>query len=198
MLDKSGSRPGTVDKDYIEERVINTLNYYYFNSAHLCFISMGSDYINYISSSFTLANNYKELFNLNHVSGALNIYIPYKTYSGTFSGVAKDIISNACVIQLDRYDSTTVPHEIGHCFGLYHTHTGTAKLWHSGYYDGENTVPEYVDGSNSTIAGDYIADTDADPNLWSIRGTYSGGPNVVDGHGQQYKPDPQNLMSYNG
>jgi hypothetical protein len=28
VLDKSGSRPGTIDKDYIEEKVINTLNNY--------------------------------------------------------------------------------------------------------------------------------------------------------------------------
>ena len=47
------------------------------------------------------------------------------------------------------------PHEMGHFFGLLHTH---------GY---SNTVKtdEFVDGSNCNEAGDYFCDTPADPRL---------------------------------
>ena len=56
-------------------------------------------------------------------------------------------------VRNDRYATSTVAHEMGHCLGLYHTHNGTGD---------NNGTPELVNGSNSSTAGDYITDTPAD------------------------------------
>ena len=56
--------------------------------------------------------------------------------------------------------SHIISHEMGHVLFLWHTHHGT-------YPEGgdPNQCMELVDGSNSTICGDYISDTPADPNI---------------------------------
>ena len=88
------------------------------------------------------------------------------------------------------YSTSTLAHEMGHCLGLYHTHHGTAEEGGD-----DRPCPEFVDGSNSTTCGDYISDTPADPNEWSVC-SYVGTKH--DGHGQRYAPDPSNYMSYAG
>ena len=80
---------------------------------------------------------------------------------------------------------------MGHCLGLFHTHHGTAI---NDYAEGGN--PEYVNGSNSLQAGDFIEDTPADPCEWDIWGRYCG--TGTDANGDIYNPSPINLMSYNG
>lgn len=81
-------------------------------------------------------------------------------------------------------NGTVLAHEIGHFFGLFHTHETAAGV-------------ELVNRSNCETAGDLICDTPADPNL-SIVGlngcTYEG--NFTDRNGDRYNPDPSNIMSY--
>ena len=75
-------------------------------------------------------------------------------------------------------------HELGHNLGLYHTHENF----------GGN---ELVDQSNCNVAGDYICDTAADPNLNGKVGSdcsYTGLD--VDSMGNSYKPPVNNIMSY--
>lgn len=81
---------------------------------------------------------------------------------------------------------TTLAHELGHFYGLFHTHESARGL-------------EYVNGSNCMTAGDGLCDTPADPNLGNgsfVSGdcTYVG--NVVDPLGQPYNPSVANIMSY--
>jgi hypothetical protein len=114
-----------------------------------------------------------------HVVGTLSgaagrATFPWYSYHGVVIG------QNALV------GRTTLPHEIGHELGLYHTHQGT--------YDGSN--PERADGSNCATTGDYNCGTPADPysTACSIAGctlTCS-----VDAFGDQYAPDIGNIMSY--
>lgn len=81
-------------------------------------------------------------------------------------------------------NGTVLAHELGHFFGLFHTHE-TAR------------GAELVDRSNCDNAGDLICDTPADPNLnlVSLNGcTYEG--NLTDSNGDSYNPDPSNIMSY--
>lgn len=82
-------------------------------------------------------------------------------------------------------NGSTLSHEIGHFYGLLHTHETFQGV-------------ERVDGSNCTTAGDLVCDTPADPRLnrnGIISGcTYQG--NFVDQAGDRYVPDPSNLMSY--
>ncbi len=94
--------------------------------------------------------------------------------------------------------SSILPHEVGHCRGLYHVH-GQSD-WPNG-----NNGPECIDGSTSETAGDCICDTPAWVNS-TINNSYityptcqlnevleeetSGCPS-----GYYYNPDVGNLMS---
>ena len=82
-------------------------------------------------------------------------------------------------------NGTTLAHELGHFYGLLHTHEPSRGL-------------EYVNGSNCMTAGDGLCDTPADPNLGngfvSNNCIYEG--NIVDPLGQTYNPSVANIMSY--
>jgi hypothetical protein len=81
-------------------------------------------------------------------------------------------------------NGSTLAHELGHLFGLPHTHGETSN--------------ELVDGSNCATEGDYICDTPADPtlsnSLVNINCIYTG--TATDANGMPYAPDPNNIMSY--
>jgi PKD repeat protein len=81
---------------------------------------------------------------------------------------------------------TTLEHELGHYFTLFHTH-GTTNT---------GTTDELVNQSNCASAGDRLCDTPADPNLSGqvTNCVYTG--TAVDANGQLYQPDPRNVMSY--
>lgn len=86
-------------------------------------------------------------------------------------------------------NGTTLSHEIGHWFGLVHTHGRSNN----------GTTDEPVNGANCDRTGDGICDTPADPGLdGRVNGNcqYTGGSAVRDANGQTYNPDVPNLMSY--
>lgn len=177
------------NKEEVAQTVITNLNGYYA-SAKINFYLLGSDYIDSDRYNNSTLSIYKEICKQNSHNNAIDIYVlsSGKNWNNT-TGIANGIVSSACVIQSTYYTETTVPHELGHCFGLYHTHHGTAK-------DSEGGKAELVNGSNSATAGDYMTDTPADPCEWNIFGEYicTG----TDANGDFYNPDPKNLMSYNG
>ena len=107
------------------------------------------------------------------------------------AGLANGIPSTALIVHGSYYDTSTLPHEMGHCLGLYHTHHGTVN---EGGGD-TNQCAELVDGSNGTTCGDYIMDTPADPNRWANNSCLYIGTGV-DAHGNHYSPDASNIMSY--
>lgn len=92
--------------------------------------------------------------------------------------------------------SNSLIHEIGHYFGLFHTHG--PELEDDGITD------EYVDMSNGDSAGDFINDTPADPGLSYKDGRFINNGKVCniigclnDAKGQFYMPDVANFMCYN-
>ncbi|NNF35350.1 MAG: T9SS type A sorting domain-containing protein [Saprospiraceae bacterium] len=136
------------------------------------------------------------LNDLMHVPNAINIYVvetisqafPDGTVS-LFCGIASFpkpetdsrylLLDGACMS-----DETLLAHELGHFYGLYHTHE-------TAFGD------EFVNRENCEIAGDFLCDTPADPllhgsNVVSCR--YFG--SEVDPIGDQYRPDTKNIMSY--
>jgi len=135
------------------------------------------------------------LRNINKVPEAINIYFlpdesgfPYCGLSSfTTSSTQGILMANSCVI-IDGTSSTLV-HEIGHYFDLYHTHEPAFGI-------------ECPDGSNCTDAGDRICDTPADPNLYGhvsappscAYDNYASPPGECDG--TPYGPQPNNIMSY--
>jgi|GEM_PF-2931292 len=127
------------------------------------------------------------------VPGALNIYFvgTLQSTSGSFlcgytyfpqSNKDLLIVANNCATS-----GSTVVHELGHYFGLYHTHGKT----NGGASD------ELNDGSNCIFGGDDVCDTPADPNLSgqvTSNCDYIG--TSVDANGMAYDPDTDNIMSY--
>ena len=142
-----------------------------------------SDYYN-----FDRSTDEGKILSTNYTPKIINIYFTGDVISSSTSicGYAKfpgekDLIvmNNDCV-----NNGSTLSHELGHYFGLFHTHEK---------FQGA----ELVDGSNCEIAGDFICDTPADPNISgkvSSNCTYTGSDK--DSKGATYKPDPSNLMSY--
>lgn len=100
-------------------------------------------------------------------------------------GAITNMTGSGIVIQ----DLGTIPHEMGHFFGLLHTFEGNGV--------------ELVDGSNCTTAGDLVCDTPADPYVpGEPIDTYMDLPNCLfvstktDANGEYYVPDVGNIMSY--
>jgi len=94
------------------------------------------------------------------------------------------------MVLIDRHcllDESTFIHEVGHYFGLFHTHGNEIS-----------DTEELIDQSNCMITGDDICDTPADPLLtWSVDTLtceYTG--TDTDENGSPYMPDPSNIMSY--
>ncbi|MEM9896947.1 MAG: T9SS type A sorting domain-containing protein [Bacteroidota bacterium] len=93
------------------------------------------------------------------------------------------MMDNACAM-----NGSTLPHEIGHYFSLYHTHGKTNN----------GTTDELVDGTNCADTGDDICDTPADPNLsgkvQNSNCAYTG--TDTDANGAAFVPNTRNIMSY--
>jgi hypothetical protein len=137
-------------------------------------------------------------------TNAMNIYIVESIAPGLngkiFRGCGK-FVSNTLIIDQASVLTTpsTLVHEIGHCLGLYHTHHGSVN--NAG--DTENGTEEFINGSNSANAGDYISDTPADPGI-NGRQNNSQDPCVYTGNqfggptqngGVLFSPDVKNVMS---
>lgn len=188
---------GGADPAAVREDMINT-NILYQNVG-LQFVEIAD--INFIDSDQYFdfdASDENLLLSEHYVDGALNIYF----FNGLFFGssalcgytylpgsVSRDFI----MMNKDCSPGATLPHEIGHYFGLYHTHGKTNC----------GTTDELVDGSNCEIAGDDVCDTPADPNLLGINCTssqvtanctYTG--TALDANGMPFDPDTRNIMSY--
>ena len=133
------------------------------------------------------------LANTNNEPYRLDVYfVPEMNTCGTVIelGSSSMLIQNDCA-----FDYSVLAHELGHCLGLYHTHTGTNP--HETF---DGSCSELVDGSNGEICGDYIEDTPADPGLFHkvdslCTITQSLSPEY-DNNGVPYSPDTDNVMSY--
>lgn len=185
---RSTSGSGITDKENSASKVMNQLSEY-FSKANIYFGLAGTEYLDCISNltNSSLASM-TALFSMNSHSDGIDIYELSDCKKDGYFGLAQYIGGKAVIIApISIRRPTTVAHEVGHCLGLYHTHRGSKYTYEIG-------VAEYVDGSNSTIAGDSISDTPADPGKWKANGEYQGG--CTDPKGMPYNPDPSILMSY--
>lgn len=170
---------------------INTLNSYYLN-ANINFTLC--EEINFIDSDlyFEMDDDLEEsIIEANNIPNTINIYFFNSLTSDgsslcgyTYLPPGPDFIFmvNECAI-----NGSTLSHEMGHYFSLYHTH-GKSN---------DGTSDELVDGTNCAYAGDDICDTPADPNLSgkvNEQCAYTG--TDLDANGQTYSPYTNNLMSY--
>ncbi|MPQ46284.1 hypothetical protein GCQ56_04620 [Marinifilum sp. N1E240] len=185
---RSGSGQGLSQN--ITSTIINSLNSN-FSETGIQFTLLGSDFIDndYYYDDFNGKED--ELFSVNRKTNAIDIYVLGESTIWIGAGLAQNIPSTAFIVHGSFYSTSSLPHEMGHCLGLYHTHHGTVN-------EGGGDVhqcAELVNGNNSTTCGDYIADTPADPNQWSRNScNYIG--TGTDSNGDRYNPDVSNIMSY--
>lgn len=170
--------------------VINRLNSDFANVG-LEFYKCGN--INYITNSaYNDMDYYSEftpLYNTSAVVNVVNIYFVRNIMLGgsMAAGVAPTPGGRDFVLMRGSDAVGNITHEMGHYFGLLHTH-GVSNTTRS---------KEKVDGSNCTEEGDFFCDTPADPGLLNVVFTncvYTG--TWGDANGQGYSPDVANHMSY--
>ena len=131
------------------------------------------------------------------IPGALNVYFTNTVGDGSggnFCGYAyyptnragsrsTVLMANSCTT-----NGSTFAHELGHAFGLAHTH-GSSNV--------SGSTQELVARTNCTTTGDGFCDTPADPKLTGLVNescAYTG--SAKDANGDAYVPDPTLLMSY--
>ncbi len=164
----------------------------YFVNANLEFFICGINYIDDSTYYDFNTSDQSTLTSANDVFNVINIYFFNSIMSGSgglcgytnFPNAGSSIImmANGCAT-----NGSTLSHEMGHFYALYHTHGKTNT----------GTTDELVDGSNCSNHGDDVCDTQADPNLSGLVNTscqYTG--TGVDANGDTYVPDPNNIMSY--
>jgi hypothetical protein len=119
-----------------------------------------------------------------NAAGKLNIYcVPNAPTSWAWRPTTHADFQHILFLNEHIRNESTFSHEVGHWFGLLHTHGGSGN--------------ELVNGSNCATQGDLVCDTPADPNQSgrvdaSCR--YTG--TETDRLGATYTPDPTNLLSY--
>lgn len=181
---------GGINVATIRSEIINFVNTRYA-SINVSFAECGEvDYIN-STAYYNLSGDAEgdAMSVANNVANVLNIYFVNDPDGACgwarFTALLPSdyiVIANSCAD-----NTSTVAHEIGHYFDLYHTHETTFGA-------------ECVNGSNCTTAGDLLCDTPADPNLTgnvtaSPGCSYTG--TAVDGcSSSAYTPSTHNIMSY--
>ena len=161
-----------------------TANMVYYQCAPVNFIDE-SIYYNFSSSqesALAAAHDVSNVINIYYFNSATSGGVSVCGYSRFPPSADRVIMVNSCAT-----NGSTIVHELGHYFSLYHTHGKTNF----------GTTDELVNGSNCTVAGDDICDTPADPNLNSVVNTscdYTG--TSVDANSQSFNPQTNNIMSY--
>jgi len=187
---------GGQDTDSVNE-AFNILNQD-FNSHNISFV--WDNHINYIDNDAYYGNPTTSIYNVNNHQDGIDIYLfdDSSSTGGRANGVGESSefwVSGS--YWKSPYNSLTksrvISHEMGHVLFLWHTHHGT-------YDEGgnDNPCPELVNGSNSSICGDYVEDTSADPNLqFNVnQGTCQWNSSATDSNGDNYNPDEKLIMSY--
>ena len=171
------------------------MNTYYANAGLEFFLCDGINYINDDAYYNFQSADEGTLTSANNVNGVINIYFTNSIVSSSsgsslcgyayFPGGPETILmANGCTT-----NGSTLSHEMGHFFGLSHTH-GNSNVY--------NSTEELVDGSNCETTGDFICDTPADPRLGNnnVNGACEFFDFAQDANGEYFQPDPLNIMSY--
>jgi hypothetical protein len=169
------------------ENIVNELNFVY--NVHNIFINnVGFDFIDNSEYYSFDKNEEYSILNESHRQDALNIYtINTAPYQGSARRQYKSIY-----IDQDTVASRILHHELGHLFGLLHTHADNPNaigvVLENIERDGSNANCEYAaDGLCSTPADPYLAGKVNNNCVYILNETLNG---------FYYEPDVNNFMSY--
>ena len=186
---------GGISQDNID-MAMEDLNNGFFNSKIRFYSCSSVNYINSDTYYDFLESDENTIINTYNVSDAINIY--------HFNSIELDDGRSACgyayypssnrnFVAMDNSclnNGSTFTHELGHFFGLPHTHIDKPK---------PDQELEYVNGSNCSRIADKFCDTPADPRLSSLNVNSSCNytdSTYTDQNGDVYMPDTRNFMSY--
>lgn len=187
FADDNGSNISANDSD-IREKIQLMSNQ--FQPFDICFMLMGINHVNNSDLNNHDAEAEEAELDPFKVSGCLNIFI-HKTLPGLF-GIAYHIPNTYLSMRGDVFIFTDqlsiLAHEMGHCFGLYHTFEtfGNTK---------NENVARNGDCKNCTTHGDVLCDTPADYN-GPVNSACVFTGTAVDACGALYTPLTSNIMSY--
>ncbi|MEQ8580598.1 MAG: T9SS type A sorting domain-containing protein [Marinoscillum sp.] len=165
----------------------------YYSHANLVFFLAGTNEI-HDSQYFDFNTDDEVAMGTKYdVAKTINVYFANSvgdSQGGSYCGYAyfpggpdRVLMDNSCAV-----NGSTLPHEIGHYFTLYHTHGNSNS----------ELTDELVARVNCETAGDELCDTPADPQLGgsnvNASCTYTG--TSVDANNDPFTPDPRNIMSY--
>ncbi len=129
----------------------------------------------------------EEMLTMHYQDNTINLYLVNSIDEGASAGyttMPSDVANRDFVVLGSQ---KPIGHELGHYFGLYHTHETMFGI-------------ELVNGSNCEEAGDLICDTDADPYTPGIQmdsmDVCNILENLVDPNMEFYVPPTNNIMSY--
>lgn len=198
FADNNGSNRAATDAD-IYRQFQNMVNQY--NPQGICFVMMGIRQMNNTDFNIQDANDEASEMRDIRIVGNLNVFIHKELIYGEISlnGIAYDIPNNDAFISLrgeviaDVANITTMAHEVGHVFGLYHT-------FETNY--GAESVARTGSCKDCEDDGDYLCDTPADPddsNAYLLSNTdvscmYIG--TKLDECSTLYTPAVNNIMAY--
>ncbi len=163
-----------------------------YSSNGLCFANMGSNFINSTDINYNLdpdvQSNADWLLPF-LVPNCVNIFI-HQELAG-YRGNAYGIPNNFCSVSREGLGAAkSMTHEIGHDFGLMHTHTGCGST--------------YISGALCSSNGDRVCDTPADPYCFEENTCFStnaSGCGYIGscedaGGASNWSPPYNNIMSY--
>lgn len=198
FADDNGSNRAATDAD-IYRQFQNMVNQY--NPHGICFVMMGIRQINNSNWNALDADEEEPDMYSIRVTGNLNVFIHKNLVAGakSLNGIAYDIPNTDAFISLwggiisDLSNITTMGHEVGHVFGLYHTFE---TLY------GAESVARSGNCKDCENEGDYLCDTPADPddtNAYLESNTdascmYTG--TKLDDCAFLYTPAVNNIMAY--
>lgn len=159
FADYDGSNRAATNAD-IYRQLQNMVNQY--NPHGICFTLMGIRQINNTDYNIQDADDEESEMHDIRVVGNLNVFIHKKLLYGadSLNGIAYDIPNTNAFISMkgmavsDTANLTTMAHEVGHVFGLYHT-------FETAY--GAESVARAGSCKDCEDDGDYLCDTPADP-----------------------------------
>jgi len=170
---------------------LDTINHYYKNAGIEFFLCEEIKMIDNDKYSPFYRYDEGQIAEEHYKPGVLNIYFVADLYINSdrqVCGYAKFPPSDDRIFMKNgcSTNGSTLAHEIGHYFSLYHTHRG---------YNSPNQ--ELVNGSNCEIRGDQICGTPADPKLSGKKvNNCQYTQNEKDLNGDVYQPQVGNIMSY--